>query len=101
MVLFNSAGRKPFISGLRNSILVLLNKNTQASILYYNFPRRLKFLFQGHIILTDFGLCKEGMEPEETTSTFCGTPEVGYIEILYLYIRLYKILMGDLFLSVT
>lgn len=26
--------------------------------------------------MTDFGLCKEGMEQEETTSTFCGTPEV-------------------------
>lgn len=32
---------------------------------------------QGHVVLTDFGLCKEGVEPEETTSTFCGTPEVS------------------------
>ncbi|MEQ2199533.1 hypothetical protein XENOCAPTIV_001689 [Xenoophorus captivus] len=24
-----------------------------------------------------FGLCKEGVEPEGTTSTFCGTPEVS------------------------
>lgn len=31
---------------------------------------------QGHVVLTDFGLCKEGVEPEGTTSTFCGTPEV-------------------------
>lgn len=31
---------------------------------------------QGHVVLTDFGLCKEGIEPEETTTTFCGTPEV-------------------------
>lgn len=28
------------------------------------------------MVLTDFGLCKECVEPEETTSTFCGTPEV-------------------------
>lgn len=32
---------------------------------------------QGHVVLTDFGLCKEGIEPSGTTSTFCGTPEVG------------------------
>lgn len=28
-------------------------------------------------MLTDFGLCKEGLEPEATTTTFCGTPEVS------------------------
>ncbi len=33
-------------------------------------------LSQGHVVLTDFGLCKEGIEPEGTTTTFCGTPEV-------------------------
>lgn len=37
------------------------------------------FFFKGHIVLTDFGLCKEGMEQEETTSTFCGTPEVLHV----------------------
>lgn len=37
------------------------------------------FFLQGHIVLTDFGLCKEGMEQEETTSTFCGTPEVLHV----------------------
>lgn len=34
------------------------------------------FCVQGHVVLTDFGLCKEGVEPEGTTTTFCGTPEV-------------------------
>ncbi|XP_044841589.1 serine/threonine-protein kinase Sgk2 isoform X4 [Mauremys mutica] len=38
-------------------------------------PENILLDCQGHIVLTDFGLCKEGMEPEETTSTFCGTPE--------------------------
>uniref|UniRef100_A0A8C2WC23 Serine/threonine-protein kinase Sgk1 n=2 Tax=Cyclopterus lumpus TaxID=8103 RepID=A0A8C2WC23_CYCLU len=37
---------------------------------------------QGHVVLTDFGLCKEGVEPEGTTSTFCGTPEYLAPEIL-------------------
>uniref|UniRef100_A0A672RX67 Serine/threonine-protein kinase Sgk2-like n=1 Tax=Sinocyclocheilus grahami TaxID=75366 RepID=A0A672RX67_SINGR len=39
-------------------------------------------LCQGHVVLTDFGLCKEGIEPEGTTSTFCGTPEYLAPEIL-------------------
>ncbi|XP_030358882.1 serine/threonine-protein kinase Sgk2 isoform X3 [Strigops habroptila] len=38
-------------------------------------PENILLDCQGHIVLTDFGLCKEGMEQEETTSTFCGTPE--------------------------
>ncbi|XP_073165923.1 serine/threonine-protein kinase Sgk2 isoform X4 [Lepidochelys kempii] len=38
-------------------------------------PENILLDCQGHVVLTDFGLCKEGMEPEETTSTFCGTPE--------------------------
>lgn len=29
----------------------------------------------GYLKLVDFGLCKEGMGPRNTTSTFCGTPE--------------------------
>ncbi|XP_042319901.1 serine/threonine-protein kinase Sgk2-like isoform X2 [Sceloporus undulatus] len=45
-------------------------------------PENILLDCQGHIVLTDFGLCKEGMEPEETTSTFCGTPEVWYGNII-------------------
>ncbi|KAK0396816.1 hypothetical protein QR680_001869 [Steinernema hermaphroditum] len=30
---------------------------------------------KGHVVLTDFGLCKEGIRPNDTTETFCGTPE--------------------------
>ncbi|PWA14843.1 hypothetical protein CCH79_00020318 [Gambusia affinis] len=38
-------------------------------------PENILLDSQGHIVLTDFGLCKEGLEPNGTTSTFCGTPE--------------------------
>ncbi len=40
-------------------------------------PENILFDCEGHVVLTDFGLCKENVAPGETTGTFCGTPEVG------------------------
>lgn len=39
-------------------------------------PENILFDMSGHVVLTDFGLCKEDLALGKTTSTFCGTPEV-------------------------
>ena len=45
-------------------------------------PENILLDYQGHIALCDFGLCKLEMKDEDTTNTFCGTPEYLAPELL-------------------
>ncbi|KNC50935.1 AGC/SGK protein kinase [Thecamonas trahens ATCC 50062] len=45
-------------------------------------PENLLINSDGHILITDFGLCKEDLDQHDTTTTFCGTPEYLAPEIL-------------------
>ncbi|KAL3102270.1 hypothetical protein niasHS_003679 [Heterodera schachtii] len=45
-------------------------------------PENLLLDRNGHVVLTDFGLCKEHVKMRQTTSTFCGTPEYLAPEVI-------------------
>ncbi|MDN8986023.1 protein kinase, partial [Staphylococcus aureus] len=48
----------------------------------YLKPENILLDYTGHIALCDFGLCKLNMSADDTTNTFCGTPEYLAPELL-------------------
>ncbi|KAJ3218427.1 Serine/threonine kinase [Clydaea vesicula] len=64
-------------------VLLALTYFHKQNIIYRDLKLdNILLTIDGHIKLTDFGLCKENMKFDSRTSTFCGTPEFMAPEIL-------------------
>lgn len=59
-----------------------------SKILFFNHvfrdlkPENILLDAHGHVKLTDFGLCKESIDEETVTHTFCGTIEYMAPEVV-------------------
>ncbi|XP_036309427.1 RAC-gamma serine/threonine-protein kinase isoform X4 [Pipistrellus kuhlii] len=74
--------RHPFLTSLKYSFQT---KDRLCFVMEYVNGGELENLMldkDGHIKITDFGLCKEGITDTATMKTFCGTPEYLAPEVL-------------------
>nr|CDJ89904.1 Serine threonine protein kinase-related and Protein kinase domain containing protein [Haemonchus contortus] len=66
-----------------SEIVVSLEHLHRQGIIYRDLkPENILLDARGHVKLTDFGLCKEAIEGDQKTHTFCGTIEYMAPEIL-------------------
>jgi classical protein kinase C alpha type len=72
-----------FIRFYACEVLLALEYFHKQNIVYRDLKLdNILLTLDGHIKITDYGLCKENMGYNATTNTFCGTPEFMAPEIL-------------------